>query len=164
MVQAGHCNTIMRHLLLARARVRQCSGMYGWASSIVGNPSPTFRDLEVRAGISHLRPYYQWYSDAVHAGAKAAESAVQIENGRPMLIAGQTAVGLADPAQSAMFALLQVTTTFLLRLGPPTFEILLQLVAIQRLADRAADALIESHWKVERADDAIDWSGEVPAT
>jgi hypothetical protein len=48
-----------------------------------------------------------------------------------------------------------------LRLQPPTFEILLQLVGIQRLADRAADALIEAHRKVEPEDDAMDWSDEV---
>jgi hypothetical protein len=135
------------------------ASQYGWASAIVGKPNPTFRDLELRAGISHLRPYYQWYSDAVHAGAKAAEAAVHVQGGQPVLLAGQTDVGLADPAQSAMFALSQVTTTFLLTLRPPTFEILLQLVAIQRLADRASEALIEAHRKVEPEDDVreIGW-------
>jgi hypothetical protein len=41
------------------------TAQYGWAEPIVGKSDPTFRDLERHVSLDHLRPYYQWFSDAV---------------------------------------------------------------------------------------------------
>jgi hypothetical protein len=135
---------------------------YGWASSI-GVSRPTFRDLEMHAGISHLRPYYQWYSDAVHAGAKAAESALVVRGPHSVLLAGPTNSGLADPAQSAVVALTQITTTLVVSRKPLSAEDLLALVAIRKLMDKAADAFIDAHKALEEDEEAIDWSDDMPA-
>ena len=38
------------------------SSDYGWASHHLGNPQPTFKDIERAAGIDHLRAHYRMAS------------------------------------------------------------------------------------------------------
>lgn len=41
---------------------------YGWAKRYC--PDDNFRALESKAGMAHMRSYYQWASGEVHSGAR----------------------------------------------------------------------------------------------
>jgi hypothetical protein len=86
---------------------------YGWASALLAVPSPTFRDLESFALLSHLRPYYTWASHSVHADSRGS-ALNQVEfRGQTVMSAGAANVGLTDPAQLAMNAFLQCTVSLM---------------------------------------------------
>jgi hypothetical protein len=133
------------------------AGQYGWACSIVGKSRPTLRDLEDLADLSHLRPYYQWFCDAVHAGAKGAEDALVVRGPWRGFLCGPSNAGLADPAQVAMGALAQVTTALVLSRDQLDFELVLELHAILKLSDEANVAFVLAHERLERDEASIEW-------
>lgn len=86
----------------------------GWAVGLPGlTKRPTFTQLEVLAQLDHLRPYYTWASHEVHANAKGVRLNLVDGFEGPVKLSGRTNVGLADPAQSALIALTQATTSML---------------------------------------------------
>jgi uncharacterized protein DUF5677 len=129
---------------------------YGWASTLVGSRRPTFRDLELHVGLDHLRPYYQWYSDAVHAGSKAAATVVT-RGPHSILLAGPSNADLADPGQSAMVSLQQGTSALVLSQKQPHVDDLVQLIAVQRLVECAQEAFVAAHRTLEADEASIVW-------
>lgn len=118
----------------------------GWA---VGLPSltknPTFAQLEVLAELDHLRPYYTWASHEVHANPKGVRLN-QVEGFEgPVKLSGRTNVGLADPAQSALIALTQVTTSMLTVQGVPSPSRIVGSQAVLALLDEACDEFVQIH-------------------
>lgn len=85
----------------------------GWAGDLPGLRKRTFEELEVIAGIDHLRPYYTWASHEVHAYPKGVRLNQSGVDGDLWKLAGRTNAGLADPAQGALIALNQVTASML---------------------------------------------------
>ncbi|AQP44979.1 hypothetical protein RPIT_09435 [Tessaracoccus flavus] len=85
----------------------------GWAGDLPGLRKRTFEELEVIAGIDHLRPYYTWASHEVHAYPKGVRLNQSGLDGDLWKLAGRTNAGLADPAQGALIALNQVTASML---------------------------------------------------
>lgn len=85
----------------------------GWAGDLPGLKKRTFAELEVIAGIDHLRPYYTWASHEVHAYPKGVRLNQSGPDGDLWKLAGRTNAGLADPAQGALIALNQVTASML---------------------------------------------------
>lgn len=86
-------------------------GSYGWAASALGNKRPTFRDLEKSVNMGHLRAFYAWSSQDVHAGSHGNElSYAERGSGTRTLNAGPSNAGLTDPAAGAMISLLQTAT------------------------------------------------------
>lgn len=86
-------------------------GDYGWAAMAMKNKRPTFRDLERSVNMGHLRSFYLWGSQDVHAGSHGNElSYAERASGTKILNSGQSNAGLADPAQSALVSLHQTTT------------------------------------------------------
>ena len=130
---------------------------YGWAVPIVGQPRPTFRDLENHVGLDHLRPYYQWFSESVHAGARAAHEIVQHRGPHAVLLAGASNAGLWDPAQVAMLSLFQMTATLVLSATRPAADDLVAVTAISELRDLAVEAFGEADRKLARDEAAIQW-------
>lgn len=86
-------------------------GDYGWAAVALGNKRPNLRDLEKSVNMGHLRPFYDWGSQDVHAGSHGNElSYAKRGSGAHILNAGPSNAGLADPAAGAMISLLQTAT------------------------------------------------------
>lgn len=86
----------------------------GWAGDLPGLKKRTFEELELIAGIDHLRPYYTWASHEVHAYPKGVRLNQSGLDGDSWKLAGRTNAGLADPAQGALIALNQVTASMLI--------------------------------------------------
>lgn len=123
---------------------------YGWASGVGGKREPHFADLEVTAGLSHLRSYYKWASHEVHADATGVAANVVSHGDGQALLVGPSNVGLADPGQSALISLHQITATMLVDGGQsPGPTALIGLQAVSQMLDRAcasfADAEADLH-------------------
>ena len=118
---------------------------YGWAAEALGNKSPTFRDLEEAVGLDHLRPYFRWASDHVHAGPKPHATFLGAsESVQPLLLAGQSNSGLTEPAAQTALSLTQATAAFLLL--DSNFD---HLIISQILLD-LVDELNETFIQIER--------------
>jgi hypothetical protein len=134
---------------------------FGWAVPLVGKPRPTFRDLEEHVALDHIRPYYQWFSEAVHASAKATESVLIVRGPHKTLLAGPSDAGLADPAILAMTSLFQITTTFVLGESPSAEE-LVMIHAIRELQREAEKEFVEADRRLED-ETAIEWDVDAEA-
>ncbi len=117
---------------------------YGWAAEALGK-DPTFRNLEEAAGLDHLRPYFRWASDHVHAGHKPHTTLLGTsESPQSILLAGQSNSGLTEPAAQTALSLAQATAALLLL--EPSFD---HLVISQMLLDLVGK-LQETFIRVER--------------
>lgn len=87
---------------------------YGWAASAFGGKAPRFIDIEKKVGLAHLRPFYKMACHNVHAGPKGVFFRLGLCPGsEPILLAGPSDAGLADPAQGMAISLGQITSTLL---------------------------------------------------
>lgn len=85
---------------------------FGWAQPLFGRV-PTFRDLEERAALDHLRPYYRIASHGIHTSGQGVLWSLQTLGEEDFLMAGPSNAGLTHPAHSAAISLGQLTTTLL---------------------------------------------------
>jgi hypothetical protein len=125
---------------------------YGWAADLLGIPRPTFADLEKSAGLDHWRPYYMMASWGVHATTKGAMWNLGAGRLDKFLLAGGSVYGLADPGHQALISLLQVTSAFLLLSSTP--KELLIIEGLNKMVERAGEAFIEAHRRLEGTGDA----------
>jgi hypothetical protein len=129
---------------------------YGWAADALGKDRPTFREIEDAARHGHLRPYYQYASGRVHAGAHGL--LLEIADGdERALITGAWASGLTDPLQLTALSLRGVTAELLMA-GPRGSgmrgRIVLEL--LERVYQRIGEALPEARRdKVENASPSL---------
>lgn len=124
----------------------------GWAGDLPGLRKRTFEELEVIAGIDHLRPYYTWASHEVHAYPKGVRLNQSGLDGDLRKLAGRTNAGLADPAQGALIALNQVTASILTVPGVASPSRIVASRAVMALLDEACEefARIERELADER--------------
>lgn len=124
----------------------------GWAGDLPGLRKRTFEELEVIAGIDHLRPYYTWASHEVHAYPKGVRLNQSGLDGDLWKLAGRTNAGLADPAQGALIALNQVTASMLTVPGVASPSRIVASRAAMALLDEACEefARIERELADER--------------
>jgi hypothetical protein len=118
---------------------------YGWAGEALANKSPTFRDVEEAVGLDHLRPYFRWASDHVHAGHKPHATFLGTsETVQPVVLSGQSNSGLTEPAAQTGLSLVQATAALLL--VEPNFD---HLVISQMLLDLVGEVQ-ETFVRIER--------------
>lgn len=87
---------------------------YGWASHVMANKRVTFANIEENVSLDHMRPYYKWASQNIHAGAKGINNKLGLcEATEDMLLVGQSNSGMTDPAHATAISLAQITTTLL---------------------------------------------------
>lgn len=124
----------------------------GWAGDLPGLRKRTFEELEVIAGVDHLRPYYTWASHEVHAYPKGVRLNQSGLDGDLWKLAGRTNAGLADPAQGALIALNQVTASMLTVPGVASPSRIVASRAAMALLDEACEefARIERELADER--------------
>lgn len=88
----------------------------GWARPLFTLHKPkqavTFKQLEDRVGLGHLRPFYRLGSHHVHAGSRAAELNLSRETAQaPLITVGATVFAdTAEVSQAALISVLQVTS------------------------------------------------------
>jgi hypothetical protein len=134
-------------------------GYYGWAVPLFPPKQHiTFEKLEELAGLSHLRPFYDWATHiGVHASSRGARLNVLQRGDERFRLAGPTNAGLADPAGSSITSLVQVTTSLLVHGRPlsddPTPVVVLK--ALLHLADEAGDAFLAAHRQLEEKEAKI---------
>lgn len=88
---------------------------YGWASYIFTDYRRVgFAAIEKDVGLDHMRPYYKWASQNIHAGSKGMSNRLGLcEAKDDILLVGQSNSGMTDPAHAAAISLCQITSTLL---------------------------------------------------
>lgn len=87
---------------------------YGWASHVIKNNHVTFADIEKNVSLDHMRPYFKWASQNIHAGAKGITNKIGLcEATEDILLAGPSNSGMTDPAHATAISLVQITTVLL---------------------------------------------------
>jgi hypothetical protein len=126
---------------------------YGWVPrSILSERN--FAEIEKHVKLDHLRPYYKAASQNVHSGPKGIGIKLGLLRGgshEPMLLAGQSNYGLADPGQNAAISLNQITTCLLsIR---TTFERASTMKAMQKLVEQINPAFVEVQFQIEKEEE-----------
>ena len=99
---------------------------YGWASYLFPNHGRvSFTAIEKDVDLDHMRPYYKWASQNIHAGSKGMRNRLGLcEATDDILLVGQSNSGMTDPAHATAISLCQITAT-LLMLEPTMDHIIL---------------------------------------
>jgi hypothetical protein len=84
-----------------------------WAAELLNKKSPTFADLQKRAGLDHFRPYYRMASYNVHAGPRGIAFRLGMPPTKKVLLAGPSIYGFADPAHGVAISLYQCSVGLL---------------------------------------------------
>lgn len=123
-------------------------GDYGWAGPDVGTGKILFKDLEMAAGLEHLRPYYRMASHNVHANPKGVFFKLGLSpDEQSLLLCGPSTSGLSDPAHCAAIALSQVTVTLLST--NVNIDRLVIMKILLKLERQVGSAFIEAHQRIE---------------
>jgi hypothetical protein len=167
--------TVQRERLRKRYGDDFVKGSYSWAASALGKKRPTFQNLEESVNMGHLRPFYAWSSQDVHAGSHGNElSYASRGSGTHTLHAGPSNAGLADPATGAMISLLQTATALCLPLearGSPGETCTVEKVyayrvaevsALRELVEKAQHTFLAVHRKLEE-DERRAWESAPPS-
>mgnify|MGYP000846737684 CR=1 FL=1 len=112
---------------------------YGWVD---GSRGWTFKELESKVGIDHLRPYYKMANISIHAGPKGVRFSLGSLNNN-IIPVGASNMGLADPGMSTVISLLNMNVALLNT--RPDFGHLITLKAMSLLADEVMDAFYRCH-------------------
>ncbi|MFJ9243042.1 DUF5677 domain-containing protein [Streptomyces sp. NPDC101776] len=118
-------------------------GAYGWAKRYC--PNAKFEGLETKVQMNHMRGYYKWASNEVHAGSRSLILNVTEFRGEDILRAGKTNVGLTDPASMALTSLYQVTVMLLTEGLPDSVDIaeVVTMKALDEMCTRTSEMFLE---------------------
>jgi hypothetical protein len=130
-------------------------GEYGWATEALHKKAVFFGDLETEAGLGHLRPYYKMASHNVHANIKGAKFKLGLGlEKQPLLLAGPSNYGFADPAHGAAISLNQITAALLNT--RPNLDHLVTLRILSRLTKEIGDEFLRIQTELkEEADSSV---------
>lgn len=119
---------------------------YGWACDVLNNPRPNFSDLEKGIGLDHLRPYYKWASQNIHANVLSIRNQLGLlSTKKDLLLAGPSNSGLTDPAQLTSLSLAQISIGMLQIY--PNFDS----VVTQYIIDELSKEIGPLFWEIESA-------------
>jgi len=121
---------------------------YGWAAAVLGQRKVSFSDLEADAGLAHLRPYYRMASYNVHSSVKGVtfKLGLGLEK-EPLLLAGPSNYGFADPAHGAAISLNQITVALLNT--RPSLDHLVVLTILNRLTEEIGQEFLRIQAELE---------------
>lgn len=130
---------------------------WGWAKPLLQpNQTPNFTLLEPLAGIEHLRPWVHLSHHTIHGGATGALQVKEMYGRGGVMLAGPSSFDLADPAQSTLASLYQITAAYLLHGDPdgPSQEKFISLKAIEILLNDAQEAFVDIQTAID-ADEEV---------
>jgi hypothetical protein len=114
---------------------------YGWAAPVIDSKRPTFRDIEVKAGLGHLRPFYKMACHNVHAGSKGLFFRLGLyPRSHDVLLAGPSNTGLADPGHGTAISLGQITVALLC--SKPSMDSLVTCCVLMKLSREIGDQFL----------------------
>ena len=118
---------------------------YGWASSVLDKQHPTFRDIEKKVDLGHLRPYYKLASHNVHANPKGVFLKLGIlDDTDNVLLAGPSNIGLAEHRHSMALSLGNITTQLLLAHEPIVDTLVISKILLE-LQREIGELFYEAH-------------------
>ena len=124
---------------------------YGWAATALRGKEATLANIEADVELDHYRPYYRMASHNVHGSSHAAFFKLGIsETNRPVLLAGPSDQGLADPGHGVALSLTQITGA--LASAYPTMDRLVSVLVMNLLQDEAGEAFLQAHQEAERTE------------
>jgi len=125
---------------------------YGWASHVFTERTPRsvgFASLEKDVGLDHMRPYYKWASQNIHAGAKGTRNRLALtECNDDILVVGQSNSGMTDPGHATALSLMQITLN-LLKIEPN-----LDHIVLMNLLKEFSDEIGETFLRISRQTDS----------
>lgn len=132
---------------------------YGWAKRYC--PDDNFRALESKAGMAHMRSYYQWASGEVHSGARGVRLNSSEFRGRRILRVGKTNSGLAEPASMAMNSLYQATVVLLVKGAGNDVDMtdLVSMKALEVLRKKTSEEFSAAQAEVDRSEERLSRKG-----
>ncbi|MGO2278253.1 DUF5677 domain-containing protein [Psychrobacter sp. AOP7-D1-21] len=87
---------------------------YGWAADTLNNKRPNFFHLEEAVQLDHLRPYYKWASQNIHANIHGIKNKLGLADSKEeVLLAGPSNSGMTDPADLTASSLKQISVGLL---------------------------------------------------
>ncbi|MEU7921752.1 DUF5677 domain-containing protein [Micromonospora zamorensis] len=144
---------ITREELLTRFG-RSYRNEYGWASKLLDKDRPTFRDLEERANLSHLRGFYRWSSQEVHSGPRSLSFNSIDFRGQEVQLVNRTNHYLADPAQIALIALMQCMSALLVYSVTDPQE-LLYMTTMSHFVDETCNSFVAVQEQIDREEENV---------
>ena len=95
---------------------KKFGGHYGWASHLFPQHNRVgFAAIEKDVGLDHMRPYYKWASQNIHAGSKGMRNRLGLcEAIEDILLVGQSNSGMTDPAHATAISLNQISYALLM--------------------------------------------------
>lgn len=129
---------------------------WGWAADALKAKSVTFTDIEKSLNMDHMRPYFKWACYGSHAGSKGLHydlGNVLTPPDKPVLLAGPSDAGLADPGNLAAMSLFQVTVCLLTH--HMTLTTLVVLNALNRMSEEVQAAFIDADAKLKGETDRL---------
>jgi len=121
---------------------------YGWAAFILNKGNPTFFDLEEAVGLDHMRPYYKWASQNIHANVKTIRNSLGLSEAvKDVLLVGPSNSGMTDPAHSTAISLSQLTCTLLCSVPNLDGSVLMKILL--SLSDQIGDAFFKCNEKTD---------------
>lgn len=130
---------------------QEYDGLYGWAAPDFSGGRVGFKQIEEAGGVDHLRPFYKFASDNVHAGSKGTIYQMGMGNDDDYppktLLSGPSNYGLADPGQNTALSLHQVTTVLLTH--DPDHHRLIYLKAADSLREAIQNSFVETQAELE---------------
>lgn len=132
---------------------------WGWACKALNLSRVTFADLEKSVSLEHYRPHFKLASNANHAGSKGIW--FDLGNslnppGSPVMLAGPSDAGLADPGMCTAISLNQITNTLILHANI-TATTLAVAECLSQLTDETRDAFVLAQQNLE------DWAARIQA-
>jgi hypothetical protein len=129
---------------------------YGWAADYLNLKKPILRDLENAAEHSHMRSYYKFASQNVHAGAKRLTYQLgSISNGDDMpILVGSSNTGLEEPGQNTAISIMQITA-LLNDERVTNLDVIVQSKMLLLLCDDIARAFTRTARKLQRDEAAL---------
>ncbi len=123
---------------------------WGWAALRLKPKPPCFANIEEHVGIDHLRPYYKWACEKIHASSNGLYTALGLFERENIMLAGPSHFGLADPAQLCAISLVQATAA--LTAGWGNLDLLAACNACQALHGRILDTFVGIQSRLEEDD------------
>jgi len=117
---------------------------YGWAAAALAVKDPTFALVEAALRMEHWRPFYKLACLSVHPGSQSLHCCLSLPAGAgPMLVAGASNAGLADPGHLTALSLTMASVALLT--FRPNLDSLITCRCMQQLCDDIEDAFLTAH-------------------
>ncbi len=88
----------------------------GWAHQALGKKDKEkvrFWEIEEKAGLKHIRPFYKLANVNVHSGSIGTVFRLGSPPNKDLLVAGSSIYGLAEPGQNTAYSINLLTNTLL---------------------------------------------------